>query len=138
MAGSQTDVTDRRHAQDQLIRDALYDTLTGLANRTLLMDRLEQSLGRAKRSQDETFAVLFLDLDRFKNVNDSLGHLAGDKALVAVAQKLESCVRPGDTIARIGGDEFVILVENVSDLPTATIIALTARRFSCRQASESS
>jgi diguanylate cyclase (GGDEF)-like protein/PAS domain S-box-containing protein len=122
MAGSQADVTDRRRANEQLERDALYDPLTGLSNRTLLMKTLEQSLGRAKRSTDETFAVLFLDLDRFKNVNDTLGHLVGDKVLIAVAERLLSCVRPGDTVARIGGDEFVILLENVTDLPMATMV----------------
>ncbi|MGD0228861.1 MAG: EAL domain-containing protein [Syntrophorhabdales bacterium] len=116
------DVTDRRRAQDQLLRDALYDPLTGLANRSLLMDRLEQSLGRVKRSKKETFAILFLDLDRFKNVNDTLGHIVGDKVLTGIGQKLQSCVRPGDTVARLGGDEFVILLENVVDLTTATMI----------------
>jgi diguanylate cyclase (GGDEF)-like protein/PAS domain S-box-containing protein len=122
MAGSQTDVTDYRRAQDQLFRDAYYDSLTGLANRTLLTNRLEQSLGRAKRSKEETFAILFIDLDRFKNVNDTLGHIAGDKLLIAVGEKLHSSVRPGDTVSRIGGDEFVILLENVTDLPKAIIV----------------
>jgi diguanylate cyclase (GGDEF)-like protein/PAS domain S-box-containing protein len=123
MAGSQTDVTDRRRAQDQLQRDALYDSLTGLCNRSLLMDRLEQALSKVKQSGDTTFAIIFLDLDRFKNINDTMGHVAGDKVLNAVARRLENSIRPGDTAARIGGDEFVILLENVTNLVTATTIA---------------
>lgn len=123
MAGSQTDVTDRRHAQDQLLRDALYDPLTGLSNRSLLMDRLSHSLARIKRTPEETFAVLFIDLDRFKNVNDTQGHIVGDKVLITVGQRLLSSIRPGDTVARTGGDEFVVLLEDVPDLATAVAIS---------------
>lgn len=123
MAGSQSDITDRRRAQDQLLHDALYDPLTGLPNRSLLMDRLTHALKRTRRTGDSCFAVLFLDLDRFKNINDTLGHLCGDKLLVSIARRLEGCVRPADTVARIGGDEFVVLLENVKDITVAKTIA---------------
>ncbi|HEX7183319.1 MAG TPA: EAL domain-containing protein [Thermoanaerobaculia bacterium] len=113
IAGSQTDITDRKKVEDQLLHDAFHDPLTGLANRALFLDRLGQSLARAKRRQSFHFAVLFLDLDRFKLINDSLGHLFGDQALIAIARRLETCVRPGDTVARLGGDEFAVLLDDV-------------------------
>jgi diguanylate cyclase (GGDEF)-like protein len=113
MAGSQTDITDRKRVEEQLARQAFYDTLTGLPNRALFMDRLDQAIRRARRRSDVLFAALFLDVDRFKDVNDSLGHLKGDALLAAVARRLESCVRPGDTVARLGGDEFTILLDDM-------------------------
>ncbi|HAR96595.1 MAG TPA: hypothetical protein DCR97_11635, partial [Deltaproteobacteria bacterium] len=120
MAGSLTDITDRRRAQDQLLHDAFYDPLTGLPNRSLLVNRLEHALKRTKRSKTYLFAILFLDLDRFKNINDSLGHLCGDRLLVEVGRRLTSCVRAEDTVARIGGDEFVILLDNIPAEDSAT------------------
>jgi PAS domain S-box-containing protein len=109
LAGSQSDITARKHAEDQLRHDALHDALTGLPNRALFMDRLGQALARMRGRKGSGFSVLFLDLDRFKVVNDSLGHTAGDELLVATARRLLLCVRPEDTVARLGGDEFTIL-----------------------------
>jgi len=123
MAGSLTDVTRRKGAEERLLHDALHDALTGLANRTLFLDRLRQALARSRRREDCSFAVLYVDLDQFKVVNDSLGHLAGDEVLVAVARRLEACLRPGDTVARLGGDEFAVLVEDVSDISQALRLA---------------
>jgi diguanylate cyclase (GGDEF)-like protein/PAS domain S-box-containing protein len=123
MAGSLGDITDRKRAQEQLLHDALYDPLTGLSNRALLVNRLEHALSHIKRSADHLFSVLFLDLDRFKNVNDSFGHTCGDRVLVNIARRLEQCVRPGDTVARIGGDEFVILLEDIKEMGTALTVA---------------
>ena len=120
VAGSQTDITDRKRAEEQLLYDAFHDALTGLPNRALFMDRLGRSVERAKRREDCLFAVLFLDLDRFKNVNDSLGHTMGDELLIASARRLDACLRPSDTIARLGGDEFVILFEDIKDISDAT------------------
>ena len=94
--------------------EAVHDPLTGLANRTLLHDRLEHALARAERERDAT-AVLFVDLDNFKQVNDAHGHAAGDAALVELGRRLQTAVRPGDTIARLGGDEFVALCEHVDE-----------------------
>jgi diguanylate cyclase (GGDEF)-like protein/PAS domain S-box-containing protein len=113
MAGSQTDISDRKQAENRLEYSAFHDVLTGLPNRALFMDRLQHALGRGARHQERGLAVLFLDLDRFKLVNDSLGHLIGDQLLAAVARRLESSLRPGDTVARLGGDEFAILLEEV-------------------------
>ncbi len=113
MAGSQTDITDRKRVEEQLARQAFYDTLTGLPNRALFLDRLDQAIRRASRRSDVLFAVLFLDVDRFKDVNDSLGHVKGDALLAAVARRLEACVRPGDTVARLGGDEFTVLLDDM-------------------------
>lgn len=110
------DVTERKQMEEQLRQNALHDALTGLPNRVLFMDRLGLAVEHAKRNQDYLFAVLFLDLDRFKIINDSLGHLIGDQLLMAIAHRLKTCLRPIDTVARLGGDEFTILIENIEDI----------------------
>ncbi|MBW4465749.1 MAG: EAL domain-containing protein [Pegethrix bostrychoides GSE-TBD4-15B] len=115
IAGSQTDVTARKLAEDQLLHIALHDELTGLANRALFTDRLDRAIARTNRRQQASFAVLFLDLDRFKVINDSLGHLVGDQLLVATAERLRRCLRSSDTCARLGGDEFAILLEDIQE-----------------------
>ena len=124
VVGGQTDVTARKQAEKRLQHDAMHDALTGLPNRLLFLDRLDQAIRRAQRATPPTAAaVLFLDLDRFKLVNDSLGHQAGDRLLVAVALRLESAVRPPDTVARLGGDEFTVLLDGVSDAHEASLVA---------------
>jgi diguanylate cyclase (GGDEF)-like protein/PAS domain S-box-containing protein len=123
MAGSQSDVTDRRLAEEKLVKKALFDELTGLPNRALFMERLSRAVARSKRRDDFLFAVLFLDIDRFKVVNDSLGHVMGDELLKTVAQRLESCLRPGDTVARLGGDEFTMLLDDITDANVAIRVA---------------
>ncbi|MCG5494312.1 EAL domain-containing protein [Ectothiorhodospira variabilis] len=114
MAGSMTDITEQRRIQERLRHDALHDGLTGLPNRTLFLDRLTQAIYRARRADFE-FAVLFLDLDDFKTINDSLGHAMGDRVLVQAAERLRRLLRPGDTVARLGGDEFTVLLEDLPD-----------------------
>ena len=116
------DITDRKRAQAALAHQALHDHLTGLPNRTLLLDRLTQALVRAQGHRGRV-AVLFLDLDRFKVVNDSLGHDAGDRLLVAVTSRLQGIMRTTDTLARVGGDEFVIVVDDAADLADVTGLA---------------
>jgi diguanylate cyclase (GGDEF)-like protein/PAS domain S-box-containing protein len=108
------DVTQQREAEDALRHHALHDGLTSLPNRTLLLDGLRTSIGRSRRTQ-RPIAVCMLDLDRFKLVNDTLGHLAGDLLLVAVARRLSDAVRPGDTVARVGSDEFAVVCDEVED-----------------------
>ncbi len=123
MAGSMTDITERKLAEERLQHDAFYDGLTGLPNRALFTKLLQRTMGRAQRSEERRYAVLFLDLDRFKVINDSLGHSLGDKLLVALARRLEACLRPGDTVARLGGDEFTILLDDIADASDATRVA---------------
>ncbi len=128
IAGSQTDISGRKHFEAQLARSAFYAALTGLPNRALFLDRLERAIARAAREENHSFAVLFLDLDRFKNVNDSLGHLAGDELLVEAGRRFESCLRPGDTVARLGGDEFAVLLEGLADEAAIETIATRVGR----------
>ena len=116
------DVTQRKAAERQLLHDAFHDALTFLPNRQLFLNQMGMALHRARRT-NSLVAVLFLDLDRFKVVNDSLGHAVGDQLLVAVARRLEQCVRPGDTVARLGGDEFTVLIDNTSTVSDATRVA---------------
>jgi len=115
MASIGADVTERRRAEKRLLHDALHDSLTGLPNRALFMDRLRTAMARLKRRPTHLFAVLFLDVDRFKVVNDSLGHVAGDQFLVQIGRVLLSALRAEHTVARLGGDEFAILLDDLDD-----------------------
>jgi len=117
------DITQRKQAEEKLLYTALHDPLTNLPNRVLFMDRLQHAMERARRHHDYQFAVLYLDLDRFKVVNDSLGHTIGDLLLVESAHRLEACLRGEDTVARLGGDEFVILLEDIQDAIDVTRVA---------------
>jgi diguanylate cyclase (GGDEF)-like protein len=114
---------ERNKMQKKLAFEAFHDSLTGLPNRALFTDRLEQVLKQRERNNDVSFSVLFLDLDRFKVINDSLGHLMGDALLQEVSHRLQECVRPEDTVARLGGDEFCILLKDIDNARDAAIIA---------------
>ncbi len=118
-----SDLSLKRQTQEHLLYSTLHDALTGLPNRSLFTERLRHAMRRAARHPDDLFAVLFLDLDRFKDVNDNLGHFAGDELLRAVARRLEACIRPEDTVARLSGDEFAILLESITDTSDAGRVA---------------
>jgi diguanylate cyclase (GGDEF)-like protein/PAS domain S-box-containing protein len=118
-----SEMDERQRAQQQLLHDAFHDDLTGLPNRALFMDRLGRAIERAKRRTDYLFAILFLDIDRFKIVNDSLGHTIGDQLLIDLARRLEGVLRSLDTVARLGGDEFVILLDALEDFDDPIRIA---------------
>lgn len=117
------DITERRRAEEQLLHDAFHDSLTGLPNRALFVDHLKLAVNHCRRRKGYIFAVLFIDLDRFKVINDSLGHMIGDELLIAIARRLEICLRDGDTIARLGGDEFTILLDGITDYADAQRVA---------------
>lgn len=130
MAGSQTDITLRKVFEEQLRHQALHDSLTSLPNRALFLDRLTQAIRLSERQKDYHFAVMFLDLDRFKVLNDGLGHVVGDALLNMFAEKLQNILRAVDTVcrhtgtlARFGGDEFVLLLDNISGVGDATLVA---------------
>lgn len=116
MAGSQTDIHDRKRAEEQLLHDAFHDALTGMPNRALFLDRVGRAIERCQQDKNSRYVVLYLDLDRFKIINDSMGHHQGDELLKQVSKRIAEAVHPGDTVARFGGDEFSILSENFNDL----------------------
>jgi diguanylate cyclase (GGDEF)-like protein/PAS domain S-box-containing protein len=116
MAGSLTDITKQKVAEEQMLHDAFHDTLTGLPNRSLFLDRLDHLIKSSKRQRYSLYAVLLVDLNRFKVINDSMGHAVGDQLLKEVSIRLVNCLRPGDTVARLGGDEFAILLENIKEV----------------------
>ena len=116
-------ITERKETEVILQRNALFDSLTNLPNRAQFMNHLETATAKLKNDSTKNFAVLFLDLDRFKIINDSLGHLIGDKLLIAIAERIKASLRPGDVVARLGGDEFTILIHNVGQTSDATNVA---------------
>lgn len=129
IVGSQTDIHERKLVEQRLLHNTLHDSLTGLANRTQFMDRLEHVITRTRHGASSPFAVLCLDLDRFTLINDSLGYLVGDELLIAVARRLERGLRPGDTLARLSSDEFAVLLEDLSEPQSALIVAARMLRL---------
>ena len=123
MVGSQTDITTRKEFEQKLQHDSTHDALTNLPNRALFVKRLEEVVQRAKEEANFKFAVLFIDLDKFKSINDTLGHLIGDKLLIEVARRLEKSMEPGDTASRFGGDEFAILANHIKNTEDAVAFA---------------
>jgi diguanylate cyclase (GGDEF)-like protein/PAS domain S-box-containing protein len=119
MAGSITEITEQKEAEEQLLHNAFHDSLTGLPNRILFMNKLKKLLAKVNE-EDYLFAILFLDLDRFKVINDSLGHHIGDQLLIALSQRLNTAIRPGDMVARLGGDEFAIILDRIKSINDAT------------------
>ena len=117
------DIIKRQQVQEQLQHNSLHDGLTGLPNQRLFIERVQQAIERTKQQKNYFFAVLFLDIDRFKVVNDSLGHLQGNQLLIAISRRLKSVLRVGDIIARFGGDEFTILIEEIEDISIAVQVA---------------
>lgn len=117
------DITERKQVEERPLRNTFYDDLTQLPNRVLFLDRLEQAAERTRRREDYRFAVLLLDLNDFKAINARFGHLIGNQLLVAIARRLETCLRAADTVARLGGDEFAILLEEIKDISDATYVA---------------
>lgn len=113
------DITERKRVEEDFMRGALYDALTGLPNKGLFHDRVHRLFALTRRAENRAFAVVFLDLDRFKYINDSYGHEVGDQALVATARRIEACMRPGDTVARLGGDEFGVVIDDIKDASEA-------------------
>ncbi|MDM9581685.1 MULTISPECIES: EAL domain-containing protein [unclassified Nostoc] len=119
----EAEINERKQVEEQLRHNAFHDALTGLPNRAFFMESLKHTLQRAKRQKSYLFAVLFLDLDRFKVINDSLGHLKGDQFLIAIANRLEVCIRSTDIAARLGGDEFTILLDEIQNVSEAIKVA---------------
>ncbi len=128
ISGVQTDVTRLIEVENRLVEDALHDRLTGLPNRNFFQARLDQAVEEQRRDQRLRFAVLFLDLDRFKDINDSLGHMLGDELLTSTSKRLRECVGPDDFVARFGGDEFVILLERTRERNEAEEMALRIQK----------
>jgi diguanylate cyclase (GGDEF)-like protein/PAS domain S-box-containing protein len=128
---SYRDIREKKQSDARLQHDAFHDPLTGLANRALFLDRLQLTMARQQRHSQLNFAVMFLDLDRFKAVNDNLGHACGDDLLVRTAARLRACFRPEDTVARFSGDEFAILIEDVTNISDVTRIAERAQHDIC-------
>lgn len=122
IVGAQCDVTEMKSAYKQLVHDALHDALTSLPNRALLEERLQHALIRLKRSPENTFSVVFLDVDNFKDINDTFGHAAGDRLLIELGHILRACSREVDTVARLGGDEFVLLLEKTATKADITVV----------------
>ena len=123
MRGVIVDITDRKDLEEKLSRHAFYDALTGLPNRALFIDRLEQALARSRRDGDGHVAVMFVDIDDFKIINDTLGHAAGDSMLSEMGARLTSLLRPFETAARFGGDEFTVLLEHVRNVDEVLQVA---------------
>jgi diguanylate cyclase (GGDEF)-like protein/PAS domain S-box-containing protein len=123
MAGSLTDITERKRQEEQLLSNAFYDDLTGLPNRALFMDRASFLLSRLQRDGGYAFGMLVLDIDRFKTVNDSLGHVAGDELLTEVSGRIRTVLHTGDTLSRLGGDEFGVLMDDLNETPEAAELA---------------